>query len=176
MEYEVKGYKAFNYDATNRYGTFFAEGKTYHADGEIVFGTHGNGFHMCKHLSDVFRFVNAQNENVIVAEVTGRGKYVRRDDLYYGYFDMYCFENLTVDRFLTREEIIQLMLASPPHEVMKFLATCYLSEEETILFARKFRNDMSVIKTLLYHHYGYKDIFKTECSTEECLRLVLKDG
>ena len=89
---EVKGYKAFNKDATNRYGKPFTEGETYRVTGDIKFGNDGNGFHMCKALSDVFRYVKAEEEDVLVAEVTGRGKYVRRDDNYYGYYDMYACE------------------------------------------------------------------------------------
>ena len=64
---EVKGYKAFNNDATNRCGKPFTEGETYRVDGEIRFGNEGNGFHMCTFLSDVFRYVNAIDEEVLVA-------------------------------------------------------------------------------------------------------------
>ena len=42
---EVRGYKAFNIDATNRYGKPFTEGETYQVEGEIKFGNDGNGFH-----------------------------------------------------------------------------------------------------------------------------------
>ncbi len=107
---EVKGYKAFNKDSTNRYGQPFTEGETYRVNGEIKFGNDGNGIHMCTSLSDVFRYVNAFEEEVIVAEVTGRGKYDKRDDYYYGYYDMYNFEEITVNKFLSREEIISKML------------------------------------------------------------------
>ena len=173
---EVKGYKAFNLDSTNRYGMPFTEGETYHVDGEIIFGNDGNGFHMCKALSDVFRYVKAEEEDVLVAEVTGRGKYARRDDNYYGYYDMYAFEEITVDKFLTREEIIDKMLASPPHEVVKFIMTCRVSDDEAIKFIKKFRDNLVVIKALLYYHYGQLEIYKISNSDEECIRLVLSNG
>ncbi len=174
---EVKGFKAFNKDSTNRYGKPFTEGETYRVDGPIKFGNDGNGFHMCTHLSDVFRYVNATEDDVLVAEVTGRGTFVKRDDEFYGYYDMYAFEEMTIDKFLSREEVIQKMLNSSSFDVRKFLMTCRLSEKEKVLFARKFRNDSDVIKHLLYYHYGYKDVFK-EVGIEEKrqLRLVLKDG
>lgn len=173
---EVKGYKAFNKDATNRYGKPFTEGETYYTEGELQFGNNGNGWHMCTALSDVFRYVNATEEDVLVAEVTGRGNYVLRDDHYYGYYDMYCFEEMTIDRFLSREEVIQRMLDSPPHEVKKFFSTCKLSEEEKILFARKFRSDIDVIKSLLYYHFGCTEIYRDYSLVEERIRKVLTYG
>lgn len=174
---EVKGYKAFNLDATNRYGKPFTEGETYRIDGDVRFGNDGNGFHMCTSLSDVFRYVNATNEDVLVAEVTGRGSYERRDDTYYGYYDMFAFEEITIDKFLSREEVINKMLGSPIHEVKKFLMTCRLSDQEKILFIRTFRSDIDVIKCLLYYHFGCTEIYKSDYNFgNEYMRLVLKYG
>lgn len=174
---EVKGYKAFNKDSTNRYGKPFTEGETYRIVGEVKFGNDGNGFHMCKSLCDVFRYVNATEDDVLVAEVTGSGMYVKRDDEFYGYYDMYSVERIRIDRFLSREEIIELMLNSSSIDVRKFLMTCRLSEEEKILFARKFRNDLEIIKHLMYYHFGCKEIFKDFTDKEKRqLRLVLKYG
>ncbi len=174
---EVKGYKAFNKDSTNRYGQPFTEGSTHKVTGEVKFGNDGNGFHMCTALSDVFRYVNAMEDDVLVAEVTGRGNYVKRDDTYYGYYDMYSFEEITIDKFLSREEIITKMLESPSHEVEKFFSTCRLSEQEKVLFARKFRSDIEVIKALLYYHFGCTEIYKNDYAFgNEYIRLVLKYG
>ena len=53
---EVKDYNAFNYNSTNRYNMPFAEGQSYRVEGDISFGNHGDGFHMCIALSDVFRY------------------------------------------------------------------------------------------------------------------------
>ena len=147
---EVKGYKAFNNDATNRYGQPFTEGETYSVDGDIKFGNTGNGYHMCKSLSDVFRYVNAVEEDVLVAEVTGRGKCAKYDDTYYGYYDMYSFEEITIDRFLTRDEIIEKMLNSPIHEVNKFLMTCKLTEreKEVLSLITKGKNNSKIAREL----------------------------
>ena len=173
---EVKGYKAFNKDATNRYGQPFTEGETYRVFGDVKFGNDGNGYHMCTALSDVFRYVDA-TDDVLVALVTGRGKYDKYDDMYYGYYDMYSFEEMTIDRFLSREEVIDKMLKSPTHEVKKFLSTFKLKEEEKVLFARKFRSDIDVIKCLLYYHFGCTEIYRSDYSFgNEYMRLVLKYG
>ena len=174
---EIKGYKAFNKDATNRYGQPFEEGKTYCVCGEIVFGNQGNGYHMCTNLCDVFRYVNACEDEVLVAEVTGCGKRQKMDDEYYGYYDMYSFEKITVDRFMSREEIINEMLSAPGYQVIKFLATFRLTEEEKILFYSKFRNEVDVIKNLLYYQCGYKDVFENDKNKDNYqMRLVIKDG
>ena len=173
---EVKSYKAFNKDSTNRYGQPFIEGETYCVDGEIKFGNDGNGYHMCTVLSDVFRYVNATVEDVLVAEVTGRGSFAKYDDTYYGYYDMYSFSEITIDRFLSRAEVINKMLNSPSHEINKFLSTCKLSEEEKILFARKFRSDTEVIKCLLYYHFGCTEIYRDYSLVEDRIRKVLTYG
>lgn len=174
---EVKGYKAFNKDLTNRYGKPFTEGETYSTLGKLQFGNDGNGYHMCTSLCDVFRYVNATEDDVIVAQVTGRGERIRRDDDYNGYYDMYCFRELTVDRFLSREEVIEMMLNASSLEVKKFLITCRLSEEEKVMFARKFRNDLDVIKHLLYYHFDCKTVFSNySYKDEERIRLVLEYG
>ena len=54
----------FNDDLTNRYGTKFEVGKTYHANGDIKFGNDGNGFHMCKNIEDTLRYFDAFNDNI----------------------------------------------------------------------------------------------------------------
>ncbi len=59
------GYKCFNSDLTNRYGSKFEVGKTYHAKGDIKFGNNGNGFHMCKNMEDTLRYFDAFNDNVL---------------------------------------------------------------------------------------------------------------
>lgn len=175
--FEVKGYKAFNKDATNRYGKPFTEGETYFVEGPVSFGNNGNGYHMCTALSDVFRYVNAMTEEALVAEVTGSGSHVKMDDEYYGYYDMYAVERITIDKFLTRDEIIDKMLNSSPFQVRKFLSTFGLSEEEKILFVKKFRNDREILKCLLYYHFGCKQIYEQNyVKGDKQIRMVLKYG
>ena len=63
------------------------------------------------------------------------------------------------------------------NEVKKFLITCRLSEEEKVLFARKFRSNLEVIKCLLYYHFGCTEIYKSDYNFgNEYMRLVLKYG
>ena len=97
---DIKGYKAFNKNKTNRYGVPFVEGVTYKVDGDIAFGNSGNGFHMCTHLSDVFRYFDTVDDEVLVAEVVGSGDKKSYSDEYEGYYDMYVVRELFVERFM----------------------------------------------------------------------------
>lgn len=154
----IKGYKAFNADRTNRYGKYFKEGETYRVFGELSFGNKGNGFHMAKNLSDVFRYFDS--EDICVAEVSGFGDFLKRDDEYYGYFDMYVVRNITVNKFLEREEIISRMLECKNDlQLQHFFQTFTLYDDEKLLFARQFRDNWKVMQHLLYYQYGFKDIY-----------------
>ena len=150
---EIKGYKAFNVDKTNRYGKPFEEGKTYHTDEDIKFTK--TGFHMCKHLSDVFRYFKGLD--VVVAEVTGSGKYEEMDldDWFPPYYEMYAVSDITINKFLSRNEIIELMLNASEYDVIKFIQTFDLTIEEGKLFANKFINKKDILKALIY--YVFKD-------------------
>ncbi len=172
---EVKGYKAFNSDMTNRYGLPFEVGSRYKVDGEVKFGNDGNGFHMCKELCDVFRYFD--KDNVVVAEVTGTGRITKFDDDYNGYYDMYAVEEITIDRIMTREEIIEIMLCSHELANKKFLSTFVLTEEEKMQFLKQFKKNISILEYLFYYQFGYKDVFHMSSrEKEECLRKVCRYG
>jgi hypothetical protein len=132
----IEGFKAFNSNKTNRYGMSFDEGKAYHASGEISFGNDGNGFHICKHLSDVFRFFDS--EDVIVARVIGSGEIVEAElhDWTEPYIEMYAVSDLYVDSFLNREEIINEMKKASSSDVIKFFATYNVKEDEALQILR----------------------------------------
>jgi len=152
---EIKGYKCFNGDKTNRYGIPFEEGVNYHIDGEIRFGNNGNGFHMCVHLSDVFRYFDTSDNNFCVGEVTCWGDCHLREapDDFEGYYEMYAFSDMRIDRFMTREDIINKMLESSYNDVRKFLRTFVCTEDEIRLFVAKYHNDVDILSIILYYHY-----------------------
>ncbi len=174
---KIEGYKAFNIDKTNRYGKSFVEGETYHIEGKVKFGSFGCGFHLCTELADVFRYVD---DNVLVAKVTGSGNCLRYDDEYYGYYDMYVVSTITINKFLTREEIINLMLYDNGFNIEKFLATFRLNEQEKVLFWEKFSGDYRLSRFLLYFQFGFKQAFDRDAllTSEEILKLKrrLEDG
>ena len=175
---DIKGYKAFNKNKTNRYGVPFVEGVTYKVDGDIAFGNSGNGFHMCTHLSDVFRYFDAIEDEVLVAKVIGRGDRREYSDEYEGYYDMYACREMQIIRFLSREEVIAHMLNAIEPDVIKFIKTFRMTGDEKIDFLYQFRSNMKVIEHLLYYQYGYKKVFQEHDGEEKAmqLRLVNKDG
>lgn len=173
----IRGYKAFHKDKTNRYGKVFEEGKTYSVENPISFGNTGNGYHICTHLSDVFRYFDTAHEEVLVAEVTGRGKFKQYDDEYYGYYDMYSFEEITIERFLSREEIIQMMLHSTEHDIKKFIWTFHLNPEEKITFFETFFHNKTLCDCILYYQFGIDTIYEIPLEERETVvRKVLKYG
>lgn len=172
----VKGYKAFNKNMTNRYGTPFIVGETYHATGEISFGNDGNGFHMCKNLCDVFRYFPCFEEEICVAQVTGTGQIVTYEDDYNGYYDMYAVETITIDALLRREEIIAKMLADHDGNNCKFLATFGLNDQEKVKFLKKYRQTPHMLSYVLYYQYGIKEAFELNIEKKKELRKVLTYG
>ncbi|HAB67110.1 MAG TPA: hypothetical protein DCE23_07060 [Firmicutes bacterium] len=173
---EVKGYKAFNKNKQNRYGVPFLEGHTYRVLGPVSFGCNGNGYHFCRELSDVFRYVD-NNEEVCVASVTGSGEMVTFNDEYYGYYDMYSSEILRVDRFLSREEIIDIMLNSNEEAIRKFLLFFRLNSLELSLFVNRFGSNMKIMEFIMYYQMGCKDIYMQDYGhRQEIVRKVLMYG
>ena len=151
----IKGYKAFNKDKTNRYGITFEEGKTYQIEGEIRFGNQGNGYHICTHLCDVFRYVNCK-EGIEVALVLGSGKVHHYDDEYYGYYDMFAVEQMTILRFLSREEILAYALKMHELDSKKFLSSFQLTDEEKRVFIKKYQNNYAMLMFLSFYQLGAK--------------------
>ncbi len=153
----VFGYKGFNTNQTNRYGKYFEKLKTYSVTGEISFGNNGNGYHLCKNLCDVFRYFNGEND-ILVAEVIGFGEYCKYDDEYYGYYDMFSFENIIILNFLTRNEIIEKMLTASVFDVEKFLITFKLLPHEINLFQDTFSKN-NYISNFIYNYQINRDSF-----------------
>ena len=134
----IKGFKIFNEDLTNRYGMKFEVDKTYVTTGQIKWGNNGNGFHMCTHLEDTFRYFDAINKKCQIAEVLGFNNNIIYNDEYYGYFDMYVVESLKIQHVLSREEIVNYLYNLIKNsnvnydKVNRFICGYKLTEEEII--------------------------------------------
>lgn len=153
-------YKCFNSDLTNRYGTKFEVGKTYHANGAIKFGNNGNGFHMCQRLEDTLRYFDAMGNEVAICEVTGYGACDKGEDTIYDYYDMYAYENMTINKRLSREEIINYALQATGNRAQRFVTLYRLTPEEMILFEKKFEYDFSIGLAIDYYQRGIKDAYE----------------
>lgn len=176
---EIKGYKGFNSNKTNRYGKPFIEGEDYHVDGPISFGNNGNGFHMCTHLSDVFRFFDPND--VVVARVIGSGDVAEGeyDDWDEPYFDMFSVSDIHIEKFLTREEIIDIMSKSSASDMVKFFATYNPTEEEGIRILRGGRDNYDYFRAAKAYLYFLKhfDIYSLKYDQQnEVVKKVLEYG
>lgn len=164
----VSGYKAFNHDMTNMYGKQFVLGKTYSVHGEIKFGNYGNGFHMCKNLCDVFRYFPFPE--VRVASVTGNGVIKTHNDEYYGYYDMYSVEHITINSILSRRDIIDLMIKnSNEHDNMKFIMSFCFTKEEILFYSQKYKNNIRMLCNILYYQFGIETIFQMDFINQQKL-------
>ena len=145
----VKGFKCFDKGLTSRYGDKYEVGKTYHDEKIVKF--HEGGFHMCTNLEDTLRYFDAINGDVDIALVTGDGEINKYDDEYNEFFDMYAVEYLTIDRVLSRDEIIEYVLKLPPYRVKRFITLFSLTPDEIELFKEKFYKDYLVLDAINYY-------------------------
>lgn len=156
---EIFGYKCFNKDLINSSGQKFEIGKVYTTTGQLKFGIHGNGFHMCKNIEDTFRYFDTTKYDICVCEVIGSGNIFKCDDEYNEYFDIYVVENLKIVRQLSREELIQIGLNLNELSIKRFLVTLTLTPEETSLFKEKFKNSKDILNTIAYYQENDKEVY-----------------
>ena len=155
----IKGYKAFNKDRTSRYNTPYEEGKIYQVNGPLKFGNSGNGIHFCKRLEDTLRYFPAMEEEIAIAQVTGIGEIVEYYDDYYGYYDMYAARKLKIDKFLERDEIIEMFLSLHDDRVKRFVSGFKLTEEEIKMFKETFQTEEKVLKAIAYYQENERDVY-----------------
>ena len=157
---KIVGYKAFNGDMTNSYGMKFEEGHTYTVDGDIEFGLKGNGFHFCSYLEDTLKFFHEEENGRLIARVTGYDEILKREDRVFDYYDMYVARTLFVDKILTREEIIGMVLKFGNVErIKRFLTYFTLTEEEKELFRIRFADNIDVLNAISYYQDNDKDVY-----------------
>lgn len=172
---EVKGYKAFSKNKVNRYGKVFEEDTHYHIDGEISFGNYGNGLHFCKRMEDTFRYVDAMNSKVEIAEVVGSGEMVEFNDEYYGYYDMYSASDLYVVRFLSRKEIIEHFLKQHELAVKRFVGCFKLTDEEIMLFKIQFADNINIMNAIAYYQEKDLDVYSRKSDSKKFVKKKVGD-
>lgn len=160
---ELKGYKAFNSDCTNRNGRLFEEEKTYTVEGPLKFGIKGNGFHFCKRLEDTLRYFDAMDGEIKIAEVTSLADFVKYDDDNYEYYDMYAARTIRIDRFLSRDEIINMFYSKsiPEYRIKRFIQGFRLTAEEIENFKLLYEKDQTILWTISYYQEGNKELYTT---------------
>ena len=153
------GYKTFNKDKTNRYGKEFNEGKHYHVDGDILaaFGKEGNGFYFCTHIADTFRFF-PNDEDVKVGVINATGEIDSCVDDYNDY-EIFACSDMQLLRFLSREEVLQLIILDGRYSIEKAIKTYNLTNDEKDIILDNIRGDFQLINEVLWYCYDKKDIY-----------------
>lgn len=156
---EIIGYKCFNKDMTNRYGTKFEVGKMYEAKGNIVYGNNGNGFHMAERLEDTLRYFCASEEEISICLVKGSGQIVASFDDYYGYYDIYSVQRLEIQKKLSREEIIEFALKLHNERARRFISGFKLTPIEIELFKQRYNKETATLAYIEYYQEKKEDVF-----------------
>lgn len=132
---EIKAFKAFKSDLTNKYGQKFELAKKYmNPNQNLKFGSYGtkdNGFHMASSLPDTFRFFNPTLDN-IYCEVEGSGKIITVDNYYYDSAPMYVAETMEIKKILTRDDIIEMAYNASTEELSRYIALFPFTQDELI--------------------------------------------
>ena len=154
----VTGFKAFDSKTNNRYGMHFEEKKVYSVDGNIKFGTCGNGYHMCTNLEDTLRYVD-NYDDIVIGEVIGFGDIDQYDDEYNGYYDMYAVRKLYIRRFISREEMIKMMLEVDENRAFRFIQFFPLSDDEKEMFKLAYASKEKVLDGISYYQEGDTEVY-----------------
>ena len=153
----IIGFKAFNKGLINRYGMKYEINKLYHTEGLVKYGINGKGYHMCLNLEDTLRFYNSFNNDIDICLVAGIGNYEEHNDEYYGYYNLYCFQNIVLIKKLKREEIIEYAKRINIERLKRFVSLFKLTEEEIDYF---YNIDEVLNKYIDYYQKNDKKVFK----------------
>ena len=162
---EVFGYKAFNSDFTNNYGTKFEVGSLYIFNNRIKNISDFKGYHFCKNMEDNFRYIDAMNKEIKMCYVRGSGDVQEQIDEYNGYYNKYIVTHLNILKELTRDEIIDIGLNLNDIRVKRFLSGFKLTEEELKMFETKFSKNISILKVIEYYQKNNLDVYKEGVKT-----------
>ena len=165
---EEKGYKGFFINRKNQKGEEFEAGKVYSVEaGEVFFGERGHGFHFCKHIEDCFNYFNP--EYSVYAEVTGLGNVKIKDDTSTDSYGICVSSQIRIERFLTREDILDIYLNSKKHmpidSIMKFLKMYKLTPKEIEAFLEKYYKEYSIVEVLLRYQLNQEDVYTDKMKT-----------
>ena len=148
---EIIGYKSVDKNYKDISGNIVEENKTYHVDGDIIYGNGGNGYHFAKKLEDTLRYQLSDEDFLTrpnIAKVIGFGDIVESFDEYYGYYELYAAESIKILKYLKEDEIIAYALKLNETRMLRFVSLYRLNSDEIKLFKNKY---LSVDLALLYY-------------------------
>jgi hypothetical protein len=162
---EIHGYKSFFHPMQTRYGQILEVGKRYITDGEIKYGTVGNGFHFCETLEETLRYVDTKKE-FDVCEVIGSGEILERYDDYNDY-NIFVASEIEIIKLLSREEILKIADKMSPNGFIKFVKHFPLAPDEITYFIDKYKNDISVLQHIRYYKLNDEKAFENSYYTKQ---------
>ena len=139
----ISGFKCFYSGLVNAFGDKLELDKKYICNEPVKFKS--KGYHICTNLEDTLRFFDGMNKQVDICEAIGYPEYVKYDDEYFGYYDMYACGGLLLKRILTRDEIIKIADSMHSEAFKRFSRDYKLTTEELDYFKNKFRNKKDVM-------------------------------
>ena len=157
---KIIGYKSVDKNYKDISGNIVEENKTYHVDGDIIYGNGGNGYHFAKKLEDTLRYQLSDEDFLTrpnIAKVIGFGDIVESFDEYYGYYELYAAENIKILRYLSEEEIINYALNLREDRMLRFVSLYRLNSNEVKLFKNKY---LSVDLALLYYQMKIRNTYE----------------
>ena len=152
----IKGFKCFYSGLVNAFGQQLELDKKYVYDGPVKFKS--GGYHLCTNLEDTLRYFD-DDKGIDICEVVGYPKYIKYDDEYYGYYDMYACQGILLKKILTRDEIISKADEMNPIAFKRFSTGYKLTKDELSYFKNKYRSQYDVLYHLIYY-YEDKDIYE----------------
>ena len=152
----ISGFKCFYSGLVNAFGDKLELDKKYICNEPVKFKS--KGFHICINIEDTLRYFDCINQQVDICEVIGYPEFIKYDDEYYGYYDMYACQGLKLKRILTRDEIIKMADSMHEESFKRFSRDYKLTDNELDYFKNKYRNSKDVMLHLIYC-YEDKDIY-----------------
>ena len=111
-------------------------------------------------------------EKIQIAHVTCLGDYVKSNDEFYEYFDMYSTNKIKIDHILSRGEIIEIGLQMPIPRLIRFIQGFRLTEEEIKMIRFQYEWESIIQKALSYYQEGKKDVFMNP--SKQKLKSIMK--
>lgn len=72
---------------------------------------------------------------------------------------MYVARTISIDKILTREEIVNKLLDKPEHRVKRFLSLYKLTPNEIKVYREKFKNNRNIQNTISYYQEGDLEVY-----------------
>lgn len=166
---KLDGYKVLSNNQANMYGKTFDEGCTYETKDN-------KGYYFCLSVADALAFSPrvSVTRDVKIASVTGTDAILDKEKSYYGDYygvdGIYYSPKITINKFLTYEDIVKQMNQGSELKLKFYFANLMLERETITNLIMKYQNNPSIMYALLYHQLGSRDIYEIE--TDEARKRV----